>query len=77
LKGFDTPAYLRRSNGESKYNTISTNEIITNISYDMSITNTLPEEEERQKIQHFVNNITDKPADKFMRHLADRGLSLK
>ena len=77
LKDFDVPAYMRRG-GESKYNTIvSPNEIINNASLDTNISNTISDDEERQKIQHFVNSITDKPSDRFMRHLSDKGLSFK
>ena len=84
LKAYDVPSYLRRGKGESKYNVnatdeinvnrITTNDIINMASSEANATNILPAKEDRQKIQDFVNTVMEKPTNKFVYHLAERGL---
>jgi len=71
LKKYDVPAFLRRGKGESKYN------INSNIN-DIDITDVMPEGEDKQKIQNFVNNVVDKPImNKFVRDISNKGLNHK
>jgi cell division protein FtsZ len=70
LKKYDVPAFLRRGKGESKYN-------VTATINELDATDILPEGDDKQKIQNFVNNVFDKPINKFVRDVSNKGLNQK
>ncbi|MPN35845.1 hypothetical protein SDC9_183347 [bioreactor metagenome] len=72
LKNYDIPAYIRRGKTESKYN------IINNDNINEIVTDTVPEEVDREKIQRFVNQTNERQhSNNFVRFISDKGLSSK